>query len=155
MAAVQPYGFTTPHGSSATRTRMLAAPDGGGGGSPPSLHGGRPTCRGRQAPCRSPRVPTPGRENRPRRSAAGPERVKGVTPLAEGGRGGEGRWRRERPGGRRAARRNKTSLFESLRPDSHDWTRRSAGRPRPRPRLALSARGEPGPSSPRDRKSVV
>lgn len=99
MAAVQPYGFTTPHGSSATRKRMLAAPDGGGGGSPPSLHGSRPTCRGRQAPCRSPRVPTLGRENRLRRSAAGPERVKGVTPLAEGGWGGEGRWQRERPAG--------------------------------------------------------
>ena len=144
MAAVQPYGFKTPHGSSATRTRMPAAPGGGGGSSPPSLHGGRPTCRGRQPPSRSPRVPTPGRENLPRRSAAGPERVKGasVTPLAEGGRRGEGRWRRESPGGRRAARGNKTSLSESLRDPTH-MTGPGAPRAAPEPgRGSRSPRGE-------------
>lgn len=102
MAAVQPSGFTTPHGSSAARTRMLAAP---------TVEAAAALCRSTAAvlPAGAARLPARARASPPRDGRTGragpqpaPSELRALPsrpwPRARGGRGAvaEGETRREK-----------------------------------------------------------
>lgn len=96
------------------------------------------------------RPPRP--ENPPRRSGAGPERVKSASvPPPAAGRGGGGRWRRQEPAGQGPAGEQRV-LVLSPGPDSHDAAGRSA-RLRRRGSSARAPRGESGSPARREARA--
>lgn len=157
MATGQPSSFTTSQGSRGGRAQ--ATPGSLGDGArrrsagraarpPAALPGARPPCP-RAAPGAA-RPPRP--ENPPRRSGAGPERVKSASvPPPATGRGGGGRRRRQEPAGQGPAGEQRV-LVLSPGPDSHDAAGRSA-RLRRRGSSARAPRGASGSPARREARA--